>query len=419
MKKKIHSSFSINLSEAKKFAKISGDFNKIHLDKMYGLNSFSGEIICHGCLVILKIFKKKKLYNYLKKESNGIEFNFNKFFIYDTRVQIQNRLNKINVIQNKRNKLEIKFIKKLEFNGESLNNFKKKLIVFKKTKTHSEKIDNILMSISKYVGMTYPGENSLIQKICIVNKKENFSKKKKVIFFSKQVSKFYPFIYNYFEYENFKIFFISLIRPKLILKKSKPNLYLKNKLNKISGNVLVIGASNGIGRELCELFHFNKKIKVIGTFNNSKFKTNKKNIIKIKFNIFKDIKDLKNIIKKYKIKKVYYMATPKININSKDLKLKKSYYDYYLKKPIEILKKIGPDTDFYYPSTVYIKKKNNYSLAKSSFEEKVKKSFKNFKISIHRIPEINTRQNLSLLNRKLPSFTEYLNKNKNQISKIV
>ena len=59
-KKKIHSSFSINLSEAKKFAKISGDFNKIHLDKLYGLNSFSGEIICHGCLVILKIFKKKK-----------------------------------------------------------------------------------------------------------------------------------------------------------------------------------------------------------------------------------------------------------------------------------------------------------------------------------------------------------------------
>lgn len=113
------------------------------------------------------------------------------------------------------------------------------------------------------------------------------------------------------------------------------------------------------------------------------------------------------------------MATPRININSKDLKLKKSYYDYYLKKPVEILKKIGPDTDFYYPSTVYIKKKNNYSLAKSSFEEKVKKSFKNFKIFIHRIPEINTRQNLSLLNRKLPSFTDYLNKNKNQISKIV
>ena len=49
---------------------------------------------CH-----FKIFKKK-LYNYLKKESRGIEFNFNKFFIYNKRVQIQNRLNKINVIQN-------------------------------------------------------------------------------------------------------------------------------------------------------------------------------------------------------------------------------------------------------------------------------------------------------------------------------
>ena len=113
------------------------------------------------------------------------------------------------------------------------------------------------------------------------------------------------------------------------------------------------------------------------------------------------------------------MATPRININRKDLKLKKSYYDYYFKKPIEILKKIGPDIDFYYPSTVFINKKNNYSSAKNSFEKKVKKNFKGFKILIHRIPEINTRQNLSLLNRKLPSFTEYLNKNKNQISKIV
>ena len=98
------------------------------------------------------------------------------------------------------------------------------MIVIKKTKTHSGKIDNILMSISKYVGMIYPGENSLIQKICIVNKKEDFSKKKK-LYFSKQVSKLYPFINNYFEYENFKIFYM-LIRPKLILK-SKPNLYLK------------------------------------------------------------------------------------------------------------------------------------------------------------------------------------------------
>ena len=86
------------------------------------------------------------------------------------------------------------------------------MIVIKKTKTHSGKIDNILMSISKYVGMIYPGENSLIQKICIINKKEDFSKKKKVIFFSKQVSKLYPFINNYFEYKILR-FFISLIRP--------------------------------------------------------------------------------------------------------------------------------------------------------------------------------------------------------------
>ena len=77
------------------------------------------------------------------------------------------------------------------------------------------------------------------------------------------------------------------------------------------------------------------------------------------------------------------MATPRININSKDLKLKKVITIIILKNRRNA-KKIGPGTDFYYPSTVYIKKKNNYSLAKSSFEKKIKKSFKHFKILIHR-----------------------------------
>ena len=165
------------------------------------------------------------MYNYLKKESRGIEFNFNKFFIYNKRVQIQNRLNKTNVIQNKQNKLEIKFIKKLEFNEGSLNNFKKKLIVIKKTKTHSGKIDNILMSISKYVGMIYPGENSLIQKICIVNKKEDFSKKKKVIFFQ---NKLVNIIHLYIIILNMKIlrFFYIVNKTKVNFKKKANLIYI-------------------------------------------------------------------------------------------------------------------------------------------------------------------------------------------------
>ena len=80
MKKK-YSSFSINLSEAKNLQKFQEILTRYILDKMYGLNSFSGEIICHGCLVILKIFKKKKLYNYLKKEVGELNLILISFYL--------------------------------------------------------------------------------------------------------------------------------------------------------------------------------------------------------------------------------------------------------------------------------------------------------------------------------------------------
>ena len=49
--------FKISVKEGKKFSELSGDNNLIHLDNLIGYNSIFGEKICHGCLVILKIFK--------------------------------------------------------------------------------------------------------------------------------------------------------------------------------------------------------------------------------------------------------------------------------------------------------------------------------------------------------------------------
>ena len=47
--------FIINNQQGKRFSKLSGDYNKIHLDKKYGYNSQFGENIVHGSLVIIKI----------------------------------------------------------------------------------------------------------------------------------------------------------------------------------------------------------------------------------------------------------------------------------------------------------------------------------------------------------------------------
>ena len=50
--------FIISKAEGKKFAKISGDYNKIHIDEKVGYNSIYGNIVCHGVLVLLKFLKK-------------------------------------------------------------------------------------------------------------------------------------------------------------------------------------------------------------------------------------------------------------------------------------------------------------------------------------------------------------------------
>ena len=51
-------SFVIKDSEGTKFAKLSGDDNIIHINKMAGYNSMYGCNIVHGVLVILKFLRE-------------------------------------------------------------------------------------------------------------------------------------------------------------------------------------------------------------------------------------------------------------------------------------------------------------------------------------------------------------------------
>ena len=42
----------LNHNDGIKYAKISGDYNKIHLDNLEGYNSIYGEKICHDGFII-------------------------------------------------------------------------------------------------------------------------------------------------------------------------------------------------------------------------------------------------------------------------------------------------------------------------------------------------------------------------------
>ncbi len=66
-------------------------------------------------------------------------------------------------------------------------------------------------------------------------------------------------------------------------------------------NILIIGASNGIGKELANLFSTNKKIKKIYTYNQNLITSEEKNTIIKKINIERDLKKLFSIIKFYKL----------------------------------------------------------------------------------------------------------------------
>mgnify|MGYP002845949372 CR=1 FL=1 len=88
MKKKntISRFFQINRNHGIKYASISGDKNKIHVDKIYGYNSIFGENIIHGTLIISKFLK---LINFKKKNKFFIKVDFKGPFYYKTKIYIE------------------------------------------------------------------------------------------------------------------------------------------------------------------------------------------------------------------------------------------------------------------------------------------------------------------------------------------
>ena len=110
------------------------------------------------------------------------------------------------------------------------------------------------------------------------------------------------------------------------------------------------------------------------------------------------------------------MATSRINVKENLSNYRMDYKKFFIDFPCKILSFVKKnEIKFFYPSTFFINEKNNsdYSVLKKK-GEKLISSFKksNIKIQILRMKEINTKHNLSILNKNLPSFTELLNNNK-------
>ena len=404
--------FLIKFSEGIKFAKKSKDFNPIHINKIYGYNSIFGQNIVHGVLLIIFFFNRSVI-----QKKYGVDEVYIKFLKpaeYDNKLIITQVAKKkqtffFSISQNKQLVCEIKI--KLRKVQDFIN------------KSQRQDIDMILKKISWYTGMKYPGMNSLLYDISINLKEKNISKKFKIN--SQKPDKRMPIIINNGIYRNYIINFTSIIRPYVKKTIEKPSVMIKKNVQKINQNVLIIGASQGIGKDLFNIINKNNDIKIIATYLRNKIKIKKKKIITKKIDITKNLENLRRIISKYSPIKIYYFASPKILFDKKITSKKlEEFKNYFINYPLKILTQNKNNiSSFFYPSTDFINfdQKAPYSIIKSKAEKKIKEFCikKNINFVYHRFPAINSRQSISISNPQNQSLINYLNKNKKIINKIL
>ena len=424
-------SFSIKEFEGINFAKQSGDNNIIHIDKIAGYNSIYGQNIVHGVLVILKFLKQIKL----RKNYSYIKTVFNDGFKYNSKIKIKKIKQNVSKIsyeliqQNNINaNIEIGFsLAKYQAQNLKRVTLKKKYLIPKKIAKKfscnyiSTELKIALCYLTKYVGTVYPGKNSLIAEINIYNNNVNVVNNISINSDSSLLAKGFPLINNRLIYKNYNIEFKTLIRPKLSIKLNKPNKKILREIDLIRENILIIGGSSGIGNDLLKLFLHNKKIKIISTYYKNKINNNRKNLIIKKLNIETDLIFIYDIIKKFSPIIIYYFPTPKIFFKTiSDKNLVKLYKKYFIDIPIKIIKfSSNFQSKFFYPSTTYNNLLSPYSLIKLKAENEISKLKKlKTKINILRIPGINTKQNLSLISRKLPNFRDLISVDKKIFNKV-
>jgi hypothetical protein len=102
----------------------------------------------------------------------------------------------------------------------------------------------------------------------------------------------------------------------------------------------------------------------------------------------------------------------------------KEFNKFFINIPLKIIKENkSKEISFFYPSTDFINfdKKSTYSIIKRKAEKKLQKfcSKKKIKFISHRLPAINSRQSVSVLNQENQNLNEYLVKNKKVLNKIL
>ena len=104
-------------------------------------------------------------------------------------------------------------------------------------------------------------------------------------------------------------------------------------IKKIKNNCIIIGGSQGLGKEYSDILKKNSKIKIFSTFTVNKSKNNKNlNYFKFDINLKNDLKKIEKVLIKNNTKymNIYYFASCKIKFNQKlsknDFKFHKNFF---------------------------------------------------------------------------------------------
>ena len=246
MKNHKHFSFKITEQMGKKYSKKSGDFNQIHLNDKVGYNSIFGQKICHGNLVVEKIFKR---INFNKLNYRNCTINFYSAFFYKKKISCfcilskKNNIFNIKIFQEGYLKSTLQFENQINDFGD-IKKYRKK----SELKKNKDDIFFLLESISQFVGMIYPGKKSLILNIKISKYSYSSQKFENDKLYSYKPKKHIPIINNILFTKKYLFFFQTAERPDINTKNKKIKIKYLKKIKNIQNNCLVIGGSQGLGK---------------------------------------------------------------------------------------------------------------------------------------------------------------------------
>ena len=418
---------SITKKEALSFSKITKDKNPIHLDSKIGLSSIYRKNISHGVLLVLKCLFEIKSKVTFSLNDYSIIIKFLKPIFFDSRILIKSKFNflscNIDLFQNNqkicsiilrdKDNLKNKNIKiKRSKNTYSLKS--KKSLVFKFENELLE-LQDLLCSISLYVGMINPGKKGILNSIKINRLERIKNNDTRILINTKKIDKRFELYNNELSYKKFKVTFISSVRSEYKVIKYKNNNQVKKIINRIDRDILIIAGSSALGESLLNVIKENRNIKIVSTYSSKKPKKSIfKNIFYKKISLPADLLKIKKIIKKLNKPYVFYFPSPPIYFNKKlSNKIKDLYKKMFVLIPIKILKDTSQNlSTFIYPSTTNIDYDINsiYSKIKIEAEKKLKK-FNN--CYVYRFNKLYSRNTISMQSPNVINLQKLLNKNPN------